>query len=121
MRFDQVIWICEGATGCAAGLSLGLGVIGRPSCSGGTLELLVALPRLKARHCVIIADSDNDREFGGKIINPGLDGAQRLADVIGIPCCMVILPCKDIREFVRIGGTAQDLEDIVKSSVWKVH
>lgn len=114
-------YIVEGPTSTAACLSLGLFGIGRPSCSSGTPDIVAAYLRLKIGRLVIISDNDPDKELAGHIYNPGLDGAKRLAETIGIPCATIILPCKDIREFVRLGGTAEDLESIVKSCVWKTH
>jgi hypothetical protein len=120
MTVQPTAYIVEGPTDCAAGLTLGLFTIGRPSCSGGSSDLATALPRLKISRLVIIADNDPDKELVGHKYNPGLDGAQRLAEVIGVPCVTVILPTKDIREFVKLGGTAEDLENIVNQCVWKV-
>lgn len=112
--------LCEGPTGCAAGLSLGFYSVGRPSCSGGVPDLKVALPRLGVRRVVIVADNDDDKESAGKTWNPGLDGAASLARTIGLPCCTIILPVKDLRDFLKAGGDHETLDNIIESCVWRV-
>lgn len=114
-------WVCEGATDCAALLTLGKMGIGRPSCSGGLAALSATVARLGIREAVIIADNDPDKFLpSGKRWNPGLDGAKRLAADIGVKCCIVVLPCKDLREFVTFGGTRELLDSFVSGVVWHV-
>jgi len=116
----NTVWICEGGTDAAALMSLNLLPIGRPSCSGGVLEIVQTIRRLKIERAVIIADNDQDKEIGGKKYNPGYDGARRLAEALPIPHCIISLPCKDAREFLKMGGTRQVLESIVNTRVWTV-
>lgn len=107
---QDTLWIVEGATDTCAGLSLGLYTVGRPSCSGGLMELKDLVTRkYQIKRVIIIADNDT----------PGLDGAERLVEHLFVPCCVIVLPCKDLREFIAIGGTAENLEDITKSFVWR--
>jgi len=117
---EPTVWICEGPTDCAALLTLGKFAIGRPSCSGGIAHLAAVVARLRIRRAVIIADNDDDKTMpNGKCWNPGLDGAQRLAEEIGVPCCVVVAPCKDAREFLLQGGTSVLLDSLVQSQVWQ--
>jgi hypothetical protein len=112
-------FVCEGPTDAAALLTLGKFVIGRPSCSGGIAHLSATVGRLRIHQAVIIADNDEDKFLpNGNRWNPGLDGAKRLAEEIGVPCAILILPCKDCREFLSLGGTSELLDSLVQSCVW---
>jgi len=116
---DKTVWLAEGPTDCAALLTLGKFAIGRPSCSGGIAHTAATLARFGVKRAVIIADNDDDKTMAnGKRWNPGVDGAQRLADEIGVLCCVVILPVKDAREFCQLGGTAELLDSLTHSLVW---
>lgn len=115
---QPVCHVAEGPTDCAALLSLGLYAIGRPSCSGGTIYLLTALRRLKIRRVVICADNDADKELNGQRYNPGIDGATRLQQELEVPSCLFIPPCKDIREALSLGITAQLINNTINNQVW---
>lgn len=111
--------IAEGPTDAAALLDLGRFGIGRPSATGGIAVLSATCARLRIRRAEIIADNDEDKvRPDGQRWNPGLDGAQRLADEIGVPCCVVVLPCKDCREALQLGMTAQLLDSLIGGLVW---
>ena len=117
---EDTAWIVEGPTNCAANLSLGKYTLGRPSCMSGIAPLCAVVARLNIRQAVLVADNDEDKEHqNGKKWNPGLDGAKRLADEIGVPCCTVVLPVKDSREFLRAGGTTELLDSFTHSVVWQ--
>lgn len=105
----KTAYIVEGPTDCAAGLSMGLYAIGRPSCGGGVLDLKDGLPRLGVGRLVVIADNDG----------PGLAGAEALVKIIPMPCCLLTLPTKDIRGFVQSGGTSALLESMVNGTRWQ--
>jgi len=116
---QSMCWLAEGPTDCAALLSLGLFAIGRPSCSGGTHQIWMALRERLCRRAVIVADNDQDKHRpDGESYNPGIDGATRLANELDIPSCVLITPAKDVREFVRLGGTAALLQSTLNSLVW---
>jgi hypothetical protein len=108
-KSEDIAWIVEGATDTAAARSIGLYAVGRPSCSGGLYHLKTLFDRLHIRRAVIIADNDK----------PGLEGAEQLVRHAQIPCCVMTLPCKDVREFTSFGGTSEMLEDMVKGFVWR--
>ncbi len=101
-------YIVEGPTDCAAGLTLGLYTIGRPSCSGGVFELKAGIPRLGIKQLVVVSDNDG----------PGLAGARALTEVIPLPACVCTLPTKDLRGFVQSGGTAEVLNCITREMRW---
>lgn len=117
---DKVAVVCEGPTDSAAVLSLGMMPIGRPSCSGGVEHIIRAIGRWKILKVLIIADNDPDRTRpDGKKWNPGLDGAVALQQQLPVPSCLVMLPCKDIRDFVKAGCTGTDLSFVANSMDWK--
>lgn len=105
---QDAVFICEGPTDTAAALSIGLYAIGRPSCSGGMPDIIIALRRLGIRRVVIIADNDD----------PGLTGADMLSRHLEIPCCLFTLPCKDVREAVARGMDAETLMAMVNQHRW---
>ena len=104
-------FICEGPTDTAAALTMGLFAIGRPSCCGGAAFIRTALQRLRVRAAIIIADNDD----------PGLRGAETMAAQVGLPCAILVLPAKDVREFVNGGGTAQDIRLLLRNVVWRTN
>jgi len=112
------VFLVEGPTDVAALIDIGIYAIGRPSCSGGVDAVLGTIRRLKIRGAVIIADNDCDREIAGHKYNPGYDGAQRLAEHLPIPYCIMSFPCKDAREFKNMGGTMDQLTALVDNQVW---
>lgn len=102
--------ITEGVTDTAAALTIGYYALGRPSCSGGTPLIRRTIRRLNIRRAIIVADNDD----------PGLRGAQMLCNHLPVPTCILVLPCKDMREFVNNGGTAPLLNSMTDGLVWKV-
>lgn len=103
-------FVCEGPTDTAAALSLGVFAVGRPSCSGAETHVVTAFKRLEIDRVVILSDNDS----------PGLTGARHLSDILPVPSCIMVPPCKDIREFLRLGGTSSVLESMTNSLVWTV-
>lgn len=117
---QSTAYVCEGPTDTAAALSLGLFPIGRPSCSGATSHIISTFRRLGIDRAVIFSDNDLPILVAGKLVTPGQDGAKRLSDSLPIPSVIMVPPAKDIREFVRIGGTRQLLESMTNSLVWNI-
>lgn len=106
---DPLLLISEGATDAAALLDFGFrGVVGRPSCAGGS-KLLVSLVRQRLNSkIVIVADSDK----------PGQDGANRLASILIAYTAVVkvVTPphgIKDARAWLRSGATRIDVEQAI--------
>ncbi len=103
-------FVCEGPTDTAAAISIGLWAVGRPSCLGGN-EHLKTLFRIKGvRRAVLLADNDA----------PGIQGAERLSSEIGLPTALLVLPSKDVREFVKVGGTRTMVETILHDTIWRM-
>ena len=106
---ERELWICEGGTDVAALRSLNLFGVGRPSCSGGMLEIKTLISRLGINRCYILADNDK----------PGLDGADSLVRNLPVPCCLMTLPTKDIRQYVAMGGDVTTLESMSRNVIWR--
>lgn len=114
------VFIVEGPTDCAALLSIGLFAIGRPSCNEGADIFRALLPKLGVRSAVIVSDHDDDKARpDGSTYNPGVDGAVRLSERLPVPNCIWLPPTKDAREFVKHGGTAQQIEAMIRGVKWK--
>ena len=96
------VWVVEGPTDCAAGITLDLECVGRPSCQGAVKELVAFIEYYRSREVVIISDNDA----------PGLAGSERLQSHLTVPFRELVLPCKDLREFLKLGGTRQLLESM---------
>jgi hypothetical protein len=113
-------YIVEGPTDAAAALSLGVYAIGRPSCSGGMFDIQRVISRLNIKRVVIIGDSDEDKlRPDGSHFNPGVDGARNLSEVLGIPNCVLLLPCKDMRQFLSQGGDRTTLDYLASQCLWR--
>lgn len=121
MPAQKCCYITEGPTDCAAAISLGLFSVGRPSCSGGTSELAQFFKRTGVKKAIILADNDTDKIRMGQVINPGVTGASMLAEHLMLPTATLILPTKDTRDFVRMGGTRLLLENMEKQLIWRHH
>jgi len=96
--------ITEGPTDCAAALTLGFQAIGRPSCRGAQRQAVELVRRLRPAQVVIVADNDT----------PGLEGGRKLARalILHVSDLRLIQPppgTKDLRAWVRQGGTPDDL------------
>lgn len=116
---QATVYVCEGPTDLAALITLGFYGLGRPSCNGGVALLAAIIARLGIKRAVIVADNDTDKfRPDGACYNPGIDGAQRLETDIGVPCCLLVPPTKDIREFVGVGGTKELFESLTHNLVW---
>lgn len=115
----EILFVIEGPTDTAAMITMGLMPAGRPSCSGGSFEIKQLVERIKCRRVVIIADSDRDQKTKtGVKFNPGWDGAQSLMRQLPVKSCIIFLPCKDARQFLEFGGTADGIYDQIKNIKW---
>jgi hypothetical protein len=117
---QKIAYLPEGPTDTAALLSLGLYTIGRPTCNGGNDILAKAIKHLKIRRAVVVADNDEMKTLGNRNGRPGIEGAVRCQQAIGIPSTIWIppSPIKDAREFLRHGGTAIMIEADLRNKVW---
>lgn len=106
---DNTAWICEGPTDLAACLTLGLWGIGRPSCRGSVAHTQVTINRLHIQRAILVADNDR----------PGIDGATALAKELQIPCASMLLPAKDMRQFLAYGGSRILLASLENQLVWR--
>lgn len=111
VKLQGIVFAPEGATDTAACLSLGLYGIGRPTATSGNDILALALDRLEIRKLVIVTDNDDIKRLGNREGRPGIEGAIKLKRDLRIPSViwMPPSPLKDIREFVKRGGTAEQI------------
>jgi hypothetical protein len=109
-KIHQSLFICEGPTDTAAAVELGLFAAGRPNCCCGGAELRTYARRHQCARAVLVSDNDK----------PGLDGARRVGQELRLPYALYVPPAKDLREFVRLGGTLTMIENTLKQTVWNV-
>lgn len=101
------VFVLEGPTDTAAALTLGLSGIGRPSCSGGVVHVVDYVRRHHTREVVIISDNDG----------PGIRGAKDLQRWLPCPSCVIVLPTKDLREFLKVGDHST-IDSMIEQLVW---
>lgn len=106
----EIVYIVEGPTDLASMLSMGLFAIARPSCLGCEDHVSSLISKRRIKQAVIVSDNDA----------PGMRGARKLQDSLKISSALFIPPCKDIREFLNLGGDAQTLQSMIKNLVWTV-
>jgi hypothetical protein len=105
---QKILIVREGPTDTAGAVELGLFAVGRPNCCCGGHDIKILCRRLDVSHVVVISDNDK----------PGLDGARKVGAEIKLPFAMYVPPAKDLREFVRLGGTRAMIENTLKSTIW---
>jgi hypothetical protein len=103
------LYVCEGPTDTAAAVQLGLFAVGRPNCCCGGPEIRIFARRHDCQRVVIVSDNDK----------PGLDGARKVGGELRLPFAIYVPPAKDLREFVRLGGTRGMIENTLKGTVWR--
>ena len=96
--------IVEGPTDLAALWMLGFDGIARPNCSGA-VDIICEYCTEHKIVPIIIADADDN--------NVGQKGALELQEFIAGSSVMM-LPAKDMREYVKLGGSRQLLLDSMK-------
>ena len=105
---QKTLFVCEGPTDTAAAVELGLFAVGRPNCCCGGPEIKVFARRHDCRRVVIISDNDK----------PGLDGARKVGGELKLPFAVYVPPAKDVRQFVRLGGTRAMIENTLNNTIW---
>jgi hypothetical protein len=111
----------EGPTDTAALLSLGFYTIGRPTCSSGNEFIKAALKRLKIYNAVVVSDEDEIKNLPGGIqARPGIVGARRLKAELKLNSIILKPPggYKDMRAFVRAGGSKALIESAMRNQIW---
>lgn len=106
---SDTLFVCEGPTDTAAAITIKLCAVGRPSCRGARLEVKLVAHRWRVRRVCVIADQDK----------PGQEGGIDLCRRIGLAAAMIVPPVKDMREWVRQGATADDVNKAVGETEWK--
>jgi P4 family phage/plasmid primase-like protien len=104
---NEPVFVVEGASDTAAGVALGLDIVGRPSATGG-LEFLVEL--LRGRHVCILGENDNAGRLGARKIATGL--------LSECPSVRIVFPPeahKDLRCWVAEGVATRG--DVLEAAV----
>lgn len=107
-EWRKTLFVCEGPTDTAAAVELGFFAVGRPNCCCGGDEIKIYARRLGVTRVVIVSDNDK----------PGLDGARKVGGELKLPFAIYVPPAKDLREFVRLGGTRAMIENTLNNTVW---
>ena len=120
LDIQQPAFICEGGSDTAAPLDLGFFAIGRFNVSSGAQDLKQFFSINRIFKAVIVADNDSLKNLNGRQARPGIEGALRLKKELGVSSCVwqPPSPCKDVREFVKRGGTKQLIESDINKKVW---
>ena len=106
---DVPLVIVEGESDLAAALDLDLNAIGRPNCNS-KVEMTVKLARGR-EEAIVIADNDE----------PGIKGAERLAEVLALYCrsVKIVHPpdgIKDLRQWLGTELTREQLNVIINQT-----
>ena len=107
---QKTLFVCEGPTDTAAAVELGLFAVGRPNCCCGGAEIRAFARSHDVNRVVLISDNDK----------PGLDGARKVGGELELPFAVYVPPAKDVREFVRLGGTRAMIENTLHNTVWNI-
>ena len=99
------ILITEGVSDCIAALKLGYEALGRYNCNSPDDIILGILQRYKLPIPVIIADNDKAGIEGAKVL------ARKILD-IKRPVAIIIPPCKDLKEWVKIASRQEIVAQI---------
>lgn len=88
---DDPVFIVEGMSDAAAGIEIGVDIVGRPSCTGGVTHLSALL---KDRHVCILAENDDAGRDGAKSVAEGIYPAVASVRIVSPP-----EGAKDLREW----------------------
>jgi hypothetical protein len=115
------IWLVEGGSDVAAGITLGIAVVGRPSCTGGIRYLAELLAPHRDRRIIVLGENDRKAPLHLRQLvpphdphcrcclrcAPGLAGAKQTAQALALALGRRVewrLPpkgIKDLRDLVR--------------------
>jgi hypothetical protein len=109
MKPREETLVVEGPTDTAAAVSLGLHAIGRPSCNGGAREIATFCRRHDVKRLSVLADNDS----------PGIKGARVFCRQVGVRARVVVLPAKDLREWLWHGATRGAVDACLAAHGWR--
>ncbi len=114
------LYVAEGPTDTAAMLTLGLCCIGRPSNTAGNQYIVDYAKRfLPRRDVVIVQNNDPVGSDARRMTESGSANLQSalLESGASLNVAIVTPPVKDVREWLRLGMTVDDLNDLVEAVV----
>lgn len=98
---DNPVFVVEGMSDTAAGIEIGVDIVGRPSATGGVSHLSALL---KDRHVCILAENDDAGRNGAKSVAEGIYPAVASVRIVNPP-----EGAKDLREwFATPAGPDRD-------------
>lgn len=112
---SDTLVICEGASDTLAAAALGLWAVGRSSCQTGGKLLAEFVKRHGAKKAIIVSDNDEPKTRpDGSTWRPGIEGAARLKEELGIDTKIILPPSKykDLRGWYYGAGITK--ENILK-------
>lgn len=127
LRPRETVWLTEGPTDTAALMSIGAKcVVGRSSLTSCWDDVKSILSKFRAKRAILVVDDETtierieDEDRKGPAA-PGRVESRRLAKTLGLPCKFVLVPgCKDIREYVKSGGTMRGIIGMLERQKWTV-
>ncbi len=114
------IYVVEGPTDTAAMLTLGLCCIGRPSNTAGNQYIVDYAKRfLPRRDVVIVQNNDPIGSDARRMTESGSANLQSalLESGASLNVAIITPPVKDVREWLRLGMTVADLNELVEAVV----
>ena len=119
LRKHEALFVAEGATDTAAGLTIGLNVIGRPSCTGSHEEVERIACDLRPNLVVVVRDMGKATSVMSQ--TNSYEGAQalvrHLARVRAVKMYTPPAPARDLRDAVRNGLTATEVHETLEMDV----
>lgn len=115
-KVEDEVYIAEGASDCAALLTLGVYAIARPAAFACHEMLKAFIEQQKIKRAVIVADFDPQWQKERKrIASPGVESALKLRLRLSCETKIVVPPngAKDIREALRAGLTRKEFDEAV--------
>ena len=123
----ETVWLTEGPTDTAALMSIGARcVVGRSSLTSCWDDLKAVLAKWKAKRAILVVDDETtaERLEDAERVGPAAPGrvhSKRLAQALGMPCKFLLVPgCKDVREYVKQGGTMDGALSLLERQNWTV-
>lgn len=110
----ETVLICEGPTDTCAAITLGFPAIGKPCCNSGNDYVIGVLRKMRPARVVIVSDVDSMQKDG-----IGFKEALKLQTKMPFRSAVWAPQAKDLREFLKFGGTRQLIESEIGKMLWR--
>jgi hypothetical protein len=121
------LFVCEGATDCAAMLDCGLDAIGRPANNCGSDDVVALVDKFRPRAVVIVCDHDRAGSQAAKMTDYGRDQLRDKLKALPFKLNVAMIrPAqhKDARECIRAGGRRETILGalgVADNRFWEMH